>query len=211
MKKSKKVSEEVSSNEEDITGIINKLTTETDAESLLRLNGVYYISGEIESGGLKDICLDILVKQQLWPKIWKWPLQIIINSPGGVVDEANALIDIMGNVAMEVRTTVLGNASSAAAMIAAAGTKGMRVISPNATMMVHRYTWGIYDKHAEIVAQRGIEDSTHESQVRFWIEHSKYNNKAAVEEHLLKTTNCWMTAKEAIKHGIVDSISAKFR
>jgi ATP-dependent Clp protease protease subunit len=197
--------EEVEEDDNDVSD------TNSSASDALRENGIYYITGEIKSGSLKIIQEDILLKHFKGPKFWDKPIQLLINSPGGDADEANALLDVIANVRMDVRTTAMGMCASAAAELVASGTKGMRLVSPSTTIMVHRYTWGSYDKQPELVARRPIEDATHNHMVEFWREHSKYKSNADVEKHLLKTVDNWMTAKQALDHGIVDAITAKLR
>ncbi len=183
----------------------------SSAEESLKSKGIYYIYGEITAGSLKSIHQDILLKHHQGPGVWDEPIQLIINSPGGDLDEANALMDLMANVRMDVYTTGVGSCASAAAMLLCAGTKGHRLVCPSTTIMVHRYSWGSYDKQHELVARRAIEDATHEHMVEFWREHSKYKTKKDVEKHLLKTTDNWMTASAAKNAGIVDGITARLR
>ncbi len=181
------------------------------SEDMLKMSGIYYISGEIKDDTLKPIHQDILLKHYVGPKHWNSDIQLIVNSPGGNLDETNALLDLLSNVRMDIRTICLGSCASAAAMLIASGTKGKRVMGPHSTIMIHRYTWGAYDKQQELVARRSIEDATHEQMIDFWIRHSKYKTKKDVEKHLLKTVDNWMTASQAVSHGIVDHIAAKIR
>lgn len=63
------------------------------------------------------------------------PINLIINSIGGVVSDALAIIDVMNAIECEVNTITLGEASSAGSLIASAGKK--RYISENSQMMIH--------------------------------------------------------------------------
>ena len=207
--KKNKVEEEETSSEEQVAQQINLLTTEP--ESILRTMGIYYITGEITTDSLKTIQQDILLKHLTGPKVWDQEIQLIINSGGGLTDEAYALLDLIQNIRMDVRTVGLGTCGSAAAILLAAGTKGKRTVGPSTTIMVHRYSWGTYDKHHELVAHRSIEDEIHNQMVNFWTTHSKYKTKKDVEKHLLKTVDNWMTPQMAIDHGIIDKISSNLR
>lgn len=179
---------------------------DTPDDAILQQLGVYYIFGSIEEGSLKPIHQNVLLKHLSGPKSWKGDLVFIINSGGGSVDETNALLDLLSNIRMDVRTVGLGTCASAAACLLAAGTHGKRTIGATTKVMIHCYSWGTYGKHHDLVAVRHIQNSFYDDEVKFWIKHSKYKTKKDVEKYLLKKEDVWLTAKEALKHGIVDHI-----
>lgn len=207
MKRNLKKNKESEIDVEAATAII----ADTDSDALLRKTGIYYITGSIEDNSLKSIHQDILLKHLSGPQLWDKDIQLVINSPGGSCDEANSLLDLLANVRMDINTIGLGTCASAAAMLLACGTKGKRVVGPSTIIMTHRYSWGIYDKHAELVARREIEDVMHDKTVEFWINHSKYTKASQVEKHLLRTVDTYMDAKTALSHGIIDKISGRVR
>ena len=63
------------------------------------------------------------------------PLKLYINSSGGVIGDAFAIIDAMMVSKRSIHTIVMGHADSSAAMIALAGTR--RSITANASMYFH--------------------------------------------------------------------------
>jgi ATP-dependent Clp protease protease subunit len=63
------------------------------------------------------------------------PLQIL--SPGGSAYAMFALIDLIDSAPIPVCTTVVGVAASAAAILLACGSKGVRYAAPNARIMIH--------------------------------------------------------------------------
>lgn len=63
------------------------------------------------------------------------PINIFINSPGGVVTDALGIIDVMSVIKSPINTIILGEAASAASLIAACGDK--RYISANSDVMIH--------------------------------------------------------------------------
>ncbi len=194
-------------NEESGEELVSKIASSgCPNDEALRAAGVYYIYGEIKEGGLIDVQQDILLKHYLGQKEWKRDLTFIINSIGGSVDEANALLDIWDNVHMDINTVGLGQCSSAAACLLAAGTPGKRRIGKSTMVMIHCYQWGATGKHHELVAHRKVQNNTYEQEIQFWMKHSKYTNRKDVEKHLLRHEDTWLTAKEAKLHGIVDII-----
>src|SRR5690606_4019483 len=65
-------------------------------------------------------------------------IMMYINSPGGSFTAMTAIYDTMQYIRPQVMTVVLGQAASAAAVIAAAGTPGKRLALPNARILIHQ-------------------------------------------------------------------------
>lgn len=64
-------------------------------------------------------------------------LRLYINSPGGSVTASLAIHDTIEDLTCDVATCVIGEAASTACLLAAAGTKGKRSATTNASFMVH--------------------------------------------------------------------------
>lgn len=62
------------------------------------------------------------------------PIQLIINSPGGLVSAGLAIVDAMAKIRAPVETHCLGTAHSMAAVILARGRSGSRTATANATI-----------------------------------------------------------------------------
>jgi len=73
----------------------------------------------------------------------KREIEVYINSFGGSAYSAMALNDLFRMVKPDIRTIVLGSAASAAAFVAAAGTKGKRCAGRNSTFMYHQLSWEV--------------------------------------------------------------------
>jgi ATP-dependent Clp protease protease subunit len=196
--------------DEEIESDLSKLIDIED-DVILRKAGVYYIYGPINEGSLQSIHRNVLLKHLAGPANWNSDLVFIINSPGGLIDETNGLLDLLSNIRMDIRTVGLGTCASAGAQLLAAGTKGKRLIGESTQVMIHCYSWGSQGKHHELVASRHAQDHLYDQEVKFWIKHSKYKTKKDVEKYLLKKEDVWLTAKEALKHGIVDHIGDVLR
>lgn len=181
-------------------------------ELALRTQGLYYVWGPIEQGSLKSIHADLSLKREMGHALFaKKEIRLAINSPGGDLDEANALIDLLANVPWDVATVGYGTCASAAAMLLASGTKGRRYAAPNTLIMAHVFTWSSEGKHHDLVAHRKPEDDAYKGMLRFWQKHSKYRTARDVEKHLLRKHDVWMTAAEALEHGIIDHIGSELR
>lgn len=195
--------------DEDETSPTQAVAVDADVESMLRASGIHYVWGEIGEGSLKLIHMDVLLKHYL--RSFTQPIQLIINSPGGDLNETNSLIDLLCNQRLKVSAAGFGTCASAAAMLLACGTRGLRTVAKHTAVMVHVYSWGSTGSHHELLAHRKAEDFTHEREVAFWLKHSKYTSRRAVEKHLLKNEDNWMTAEEAVvEHGIADQIGSVY-
>lgn len=65
-------------------------------------------------------------------------IQFYINSPGGSVTDAFAIIDTMNYIKCDVSTICLGMAASAASLLLASGTKGKRFALNNSEVLIHQ-------------------------------------------------------------------------
>ncbi len=68
-------------------------------------------------------------------------IHLYINCPGGDIDDTLAIYDTMRFLNCEIATYCVGSASSGAALILAAGTRGKRYALPHAKVMIHQ-PWG---------------------------------------------------------------------
>ncbi len=69
-------------------------------------------------------------------------IHLYINCPGGDIDDTLAIYDTMKFLNCDIATYCVGAASSGAAVILAAGTKGKRFALPHAKVMIHQ-PWGV--------------------------------------------------------------------
>jgi ATP-dependent Clp protease protease subunit len=132
------------------------------------------------------------------------PISLWINSPGGDADNFFAIYDMIQLVKAPVKTVCLGSASSAAAMLLAAGSPGLRYATPNSHVMIHQI-------QVEGVGGTGTEVEIEAREVK------KVNNR--ITEILARHTGQTMTkirkdcqhdkyldAQGAMEYGIIDHI-----
>jgi ATP-dependent Clp protease protease subunit len=77
-------------------------------------------------------------------------VMLYINSPGGLVSAGLAIYDTMEYVRPDVATFCMGQASSIAAFILAAGAKGKRYTLPHARLLIHQPMGGFSGQATEI-------------------------------------------------------------
>ena len=80
-------------------------------------------------------------------------IHVYINSPGGYVTAGLAIYDTLQYVKPEVFTYCIGQASSMAAVLLAAGTRGKRYALPHARIMLHQPWGGVQGQATDISIQ----------------------------------------------------------
>lgn len=65
-------------------------------------------------------------------------ISLYINSPGGSITAGMAIYDTMQYIKCDVSTICMGLAASFGAFLLAGDTKGKRIASPNAEIMIHQ-------------------------------------------------------------------------
>jgi len=80
-------------------------------------------------------------------------ISFYINSPGGLVTAGLAIYDTMQYIKPDVSTLCMGQASSMAALLLAAGAPGKRFALPHARIMVHQPMGGFQGQAADVDIQ----------------------------------------------------------
>lgn len=132
-------------------------------------------------------------------------LNLIITSPGGDLNAAFALIDVMRGSAIPVRTIGLGQIASAGLMIFIAGEKGQRILTPNTSILSHQYSWGAFGKEHELFATVKEFDLTTKKMIAHYKKCTGMNEKQ-IREILLPPQDMWLSPSEAKKYGLCDDV-----
>ena len=169
--------------------------------------GIFLLMDEISDSTCKDVIQFIISKNisKPYPKY----LQLIINSGGGDLQAAFAVIDTMKGSAIPVHTVGLGCVASAAIAIFMAGEKGKRVLTPNTSILSHQYSWGTYGKEHELLATVREYELTTQRMLKHYKKCTGLSDKK-IREHLLPPQDVWLSATEAKKLGICDSVKTVY-
>lgn len=149
--------------------------------------------------------IEFIIARNLMVKDKPKCIKMIINSPGGEVSSAFALIDTMKGSKVPIYTYGLGEIASTALMTFIAGTKGHRYVTRNTSILSHQYSWNSFGKDHELMAKVKEFNNT---QARV-VDHYKRCTGMAEKDilkYLLPPEDVWLTAKEAVKYGLVDEI-----
>ena len=130
-------------------------------------------------------------------------IHLYINSPGGSVTAGMAIYDTMHYVKCDVSTICIGMAASMGAFLLAGGTKGKRLVLPNAEIMIHQPSGGSQGQATEIeIAAKHIL-KTKDKLNRILAENTGKDLEVVAAD---TERDNWMSAKEALEYGLVDKI-----
>jgi ATP-dependent Clp protease protease subunit len=132
-------------------------------------------------------------------------IYLYINSPGGYITSGMAIFDTMNYIKPDVATICMGQASSMGAFLLAGGKKGKRSALPNSRIMIHQPLGGAEGQATDIKIQA-------DEIIRLKSKLNKILAKQTGQKitKIEKDTdrNYFMSADEAIKYGIIDSVLA---
>ena len=152
---------------------------------------------------IDDESANIIVAQMLYLSSIddKAPINLYINSPGGIITSGFGIYDTMQLVKAPIHTYCVGMAASFASLLLMAGDK--RFILPHSKVLIHQPLGGVEGQAADIlIAAKEIEKDRDEI-CRVISKHTKQ----PFEKVLLDVDrDYWMNAEEAVKYGIVDKI-----
>ena len=132
-------------------------------------------------------------------------LNLLICSGGGDLNAAFALIDIMRGSYIPVRTIGIGMIASAGLMIFMAGQEGERVLTKNTAILSHQFSSSSWGKSHELLSATKSFDLTSTKVLDHYLQFSNLDEEQ-IKELLLPPTDVWLSAQEALKYGLCDSI-----
>ena len=130
-------------------------------------------------------------------------INLYINSPGGEMTTLFAIYDTMQYIKPDVSTIVMGQAASAAAVLALSGTKGKRYALPHARVLLHQPYGGAEGQAVDIEIQAKEIVRNRELMNQIIARHT-----GQPLEKVSKDTDrdFIMTADQAVEYGAVDEI-----
>ena len=182
---------------------INEFNAEERIDIKLLENSVFFLTGDIEEENIEK-CIKWIAYEDLHPK-QDSILTLYVNSTGGDLYQAFALIDIMNASPHKIRTIGIGSVMSAAFLIVAAGTRGERYIAQNTSCMCHQFSSGTDGKYHDLKAEMKETELLNTKMVEVLAAATK-QPPTYVKKRLLPPTDVYMTAQEMVEHGAADYI-----
>lgn len=135
-------------------------------------------------------------------------IPVVISSYGGEVYSMIGMRDLIKSSKKAVMTVVLGKAMSCGAVLAAAGTKGMRFISPESELMIHEASAGAYGKTSDIKNEAHSIDLLNDKMLGYLAKDSGMSlQKLKKHMNQKNNTDWYLTAKDAVKLGFADEVA----
>ncbi|MFH1170163.1 MAG: ATP-dependent Clp protease proteolytic subunit [Candidatus Vogelbacteria bacterium] len=171
-----------------------------DIYSRLLKDRIIFLGGVID-----DNLANIIIAQLLFLESegHQKDITLYVNSPGGLVTATMAILDTMNYVKSDVSTICVGQAASGAAIILSAGAKGKRFALPNAEIMIHQPLGGTEGQASDIAitAKQILKIKDKLNKIL-----SKHTGQTIAQVEKDSDRNYFMSADEAVKYGLVDSI-----
>jgi ATP-dependent Clp protease protease subunit len=108
-----------------------------DVYSRLLSERIIFVGTEIDDGVAGVVMAQLIHLESASPDR---EISLYINSPGGSFSALTAIYDTMQFIRPDVATICMGQASSAAAVLLAAGAPGKRAVLPHAKVLLHQPT-----------------------------------------------------------------------
>ncbi len=171
-----------------------------DIYSRLLKERIVFLGDEVNSQTAGLVVAQILFLEAEDPEK---DIHFYIDSPGGSVTDGMAIYDTMQYVKCDVSTICIGMAASMGAFLLAGGTKGKRLILPNAEVMIHQPSGGTQGQATEIQIA-----AEHILRTKKKLNEILAANTGQPFEKVAEDTerDNWMTAEEAKAYGLVDRV-----
>lgn len=133
------------------------------------------------------------------------PIDMYINSPGGVITAGLALYDTMNYLRAPVRTVCLGQAASMGAVLLAAGSPGHRFALPNSRIMIHQGSGGFRGNTPDVIIQVKEMELLSDRCMEIIAKHTGRSHEEVKRDG---ERDRFMSAHEAKEYGIIDEVVA---
>jgi ATP-dependent Clp protease protease subunit len=171
-----------------------------DIYSRLLRERIVFLNGEVNDTVSALVCAQLLFLEAENPKK---PINLYINSPGGVVTSGFAMYDTMRYIKAPVHTLCMGTARSMGSFLLMAGEPGQRAALPNASLHVHQPLGGFQGQASDILIHAEEMQRTKRHMTRLYAEHCRRTYEE-VERTLDRDR--FMTPEEALEWGLIDRI-----
>ena len=165
-------------------------------------NGIYIFQDDVNDKSCEGL-IKFVLEQNCQPKK-KDELTIIVNSPGGYVHCAFAMIDVIHSSKIPIHTVGIGLVASAGLMLFMTGHR--RTLTPNTEILSHQFSGWAFGKYHELQSHNTNHDEQHAKIIKHYIRHTKLKSKSKIEEYLLRASDTWLTADECKKYGLCDEV-----
>ncbi len=130
-------------------------------------------------------------------------IQMYINSPGGVVYAGLGIYDTMQAINADVSTTAVGLTASFGTVLLTAGSKGMRMSLPHATIHMHQPLGGAQGQASDIVIQANEIVRLKELLNNIFVHHTGKPYDVIERD---TDRDIYFSAEQAVEYGLIDNV-----
>jgi ATP-dependent Clp protease, protease subunit len=173
-----------------------------DIYSRLLSERIVFLGTEIDDGVANVVMAQLIHLEAASPDL---EISLYINSPGGSYSALTAIYDTMQFIRPPVATICMGQASSAAAVLLAAGAPGRRAVLRHAKVMLHQPSSQSQGAMPDLAIQ-----AKELAQVRADVDEilSLHTGHPAAKIRADSDRNKTFTAQEAVDYGLADEVIA---
>ncbi len=171
-----------------------------DIYSRLLRERIIFLHGQVTADSMNLIVAQMLFLEAEDPDK---DIYLYINSPGGSVSAGLGLYDTMNHIRPEVATICMGLAASMGAFLLSAGTKGKRMILPNARVMIHQPSGGAQGQATDIEIQ-----AKEILYLKSMLNEAMAKHTGQPLEKIKEDTerDFFMSPEDAVSYGLVDKV-----
>ncbi len=171
-----------------------------DIFSLLLRNRIVFVGSEIDDRLANTVVAQLLFLSR---EDGQAPIQMYINSPGGIIYSGLAIYDTMQIIPNPITTLAVGVTASFGTVLLAAGAKGQRYALPHATIHMHQPLGGAQGQATEIEIQ-AREILRQKERLN---EIMAFHTGRTLDEIKRDTErDFYMSAEQAVEYGLVDHV-----
>ncbi len=174
-----------------------------DIFSRLLRERIIFLNGEVNDAVSGLVCAQLLFLEAENPK---QPINLYINSYGGVVTSGFAMYDTMRFIKAPVHTLCMGTARSMGSFLLMAGEPGQRAALPNASLHVHQPLGGFQGQASDVLIHAEEMQQTKQRITRLYASHC---GRSYEEVERTLDRDHFMTAEQALAFGLIDKIVAE--
>lgn len=165
-------------------------------------SSIHFLTGEINEESVEK-CIKWITYENIDSK--NKTLTLYINSTGGSLYDAFALIDIMKHSPNPIRVIGMGAVMSAAFLIFASGAKGERYAARNTSFMCHQFTESMDNKYHDLKATMKENDLCNERMVNI-LRDATGLAPSVIRKKLLPASDVYLTAEETMELNVADRL-----
>lgn len=171
-----------------------------DIYSLLLKNRIIFVGTQIN-----DQAANLIVAQLLYlsNEDSEAPIQMYINSPGGVIYAGLAIYDTMQMISNPINTVAVGVTASFGTVLLTAGTTGQRFALPHSTIHLHQPLGGAEGQATDIEIQTKEILRLRDKLNGILSLHTGQSVEKVKQD---TDRDYWLTAHEAVEYGLIDKV-----